>query len=151
MTSAGAKRRSAAHIGHVDFGCRLGVDILHMRGCRVEPEANSGIGTIELSIVEPYRDELRKITGRGGSRDELSHQRPRDRRVAIRKMNDLGPAEIGEAGGGVSHARYRSRPQLEALKSRQADRPTIERRNCLDADAPQTVRPGLIERTDVRI
>ena len=65
-------------------------------------------------------------------------------------MEGIGGA-VGVARSRVSHARCRAGRKLQALEAREAERPDVERRDRVDADAPFAVGPRLVEGDDAGI
>src|SRR5579863_6232003 len=80
----------------------------------------------------------------------MAHQEPRDRGVAVRKVERIRAA-VGIARGGKSHMRGRARLKIKALKAGKAESPDVQRGDRVDADAPFAVRACLVEGDGVRI
>src|SRR5665213_1508583 len=87
------------------------------------------------------------------ARNETAHERAGDGSVAVRKMKELRTAGAGIAGRRIAHALF-ARPaglEVQSVETWQAHAPAIERRDRVDAAAPQIVRAMLIERDRRRI
>ena len=134
-----------AQVSDLDLGCARGIaDVARADDRAAQPDAHRRLRTIEARIVHARGNGVLGVIARQASRDEMAHQEPGDRGIAVGKMEGVGAA-IGVARGGVSHVRRRAGLEAEALKTGKAERPHVERGNGIDADAPFAVRPRLVE------
>src|SRR5438132_11393287 len=81
--------------------------------------------------------------------NQFSNQHPRDRGVSIGKMKFVRLFGGRKSHRRIAHARMRSRLELQPLKSRLEEHPTIERRDRVDSHTEKSMRPSLVKRNYV--
>src|ERR1019366_450183 len=96
----------------------------------------------------PRHDYVRHGTARNRLGNQLADQQPRNRGVAIRKMEEVLFGFFVRNGVAV-HSLARLGIEVQAFKSRQVESPSILGRYRIDAHAKQAMRSGLIHTNDV--
>src|SRR5262249_46396285 len=89
-------------------------------------------------------DDVFRCVARHGFRHEVAHQKPRDRRVPVGKV-EYRRTFPSITCAGVTHAVRPTLLQFEPLESGEAEAPTIERGLAIDACSPLVVCDGLVE------
>ena len=133
--------RSAARVDHLDLRSRCRVpDIAHLESRAAEPDAHRSVRAVKFAIVGARRDDVLHAGAGHRRRREPTHQEPRNRGVAVREMKLGRDPGLRVARGGEAHARRRARLEVEALKTREVERPDLERPDRLDPDPPFLMR-----------
>ena len=126
-------------------------DIARAHHRAAEPDAHRRLRPIEPRVVDPRRDHILDAVARHALGNQIAYQKPRDRSIAVGKMERVGAAVVGIAVRRVAGVRRRAAFEAEAGESRELERPHVERRDGVDADAPLAVGPLLVERNDAGI
>ena len=143
---------AAAKIRDLDAARRRRIaDIARAHHRAAEPDAYRRLRPIEARVVDPRRDDVLGTVARHAVGNQIAHQKPRDRGIAVGKMERVGAAVIGIAVGGVAGVRRRAALEAEAGEAGKFERPHVERGDGIDADAPLAVGSRLVERDDAGI
>ena len=70
-------------------------------------------------------------------------KQPRDRRIAVGKVERVGAAGIGISSGRIAHARNAALIELQTAKTGKAHRPAVKRGDGIDSDTPPALRSWL--------
>ena len=87
---------AVAHIGELDPVA----DVAHVDAGAVEADAHVAAVDIELGVVERRQHHVVHGAARRHRRNERAHQQPRERRVAVGEMIDVGLVHLRIAGVG---------------------------------------------------
>ncbi len=108
----------------------------------VQADAHRAACPIQRRIVGSRQHYVLGARARQGGRDQLAHQQPRHRGVAVGEVEGRRAAGGRVARRGIAHAGGTGGIELQSLESRQAQAPAVQRRLGLDADAPLAMGGG---------
>ena len=126
-------RRDAMELAVADIADEhRAVGVAHVDAGGVEPDADIGVRTVEPGVVERRQhDVVHGVAGRDAG-NEAAHHQPRQRRVAVGEMIDVGLAAAARSAGGrqiepaeagialVAHVGGRHRVAAEAEEAERA-------------------------------
>ena len=115
-----------------------------------QSDANLRIAPVEPAVIDVCEDAVLGRVARHRSRDQRSHQKPRDGRVPIREMIFVRLLWDVLAQGRETQAAIWAGLQIHALKAGRV-RPQLQRANGVDAHSVQAVSSRLVERDDVGV
>ena len=122
--------------------------MLHAYGSAVQSNTHAGAGLIELGVIRLRRDHIPRRLAGDGIGNQSSHQQPRDRCIAVGKVEEI---LIGFfVGNGVAvHSLPRRRIKFHAFESGQVEAPGVLRGHGVNSNAEQGMRESLIHLHDV--
>src|SRR5271156_2552960 len=114
-------------------------------GDAVQSQADRRAASIEFCIVYLGGDDIFDVLAGNGAHYEVAHQKTRDGRIAVGKMQSEGAAGVFVSRRRETHALNRTLRQAHALESGHPETPAVEGGHRVGAHAPFTHGARVIE------